>query len=61
MNLVTSAAPVAEISSFTLSLQKAGFYGQPIGLPLYSAAVVFLSFLACSQRSQIGCLPYFHA
>jgi len=53
MNLVTSATPVAEISSFTLSLQKAGFYGHQIGLPLYSAAVVssfFFSWPVLSGR-----------
>ena len=35
----------------------------PIGqLPLYPAAVIstFYLFFVCSQRSQIGCLPYFH-
>jgi len=40
--------------------------GHPSGKPLYFAAVVSIFllllsfFLAYSQRSQIGCLPYFH-
>jgi len=37
------------------------YYGHPIGQAIiFCNCGFFLFFLACSQQSEIGCVPYFH-